>query len=80
MSVCVIIGSLRRTNGELPCPPICSKMRHRSTLFRQERPTGIGLVDGNHATSHNITVTANKMVVMPYGPDPDTDMFQVLLP
>lgn len=71
---------LHRTNGELPCPPICGKMRHRSTLVRQERPTGIGPMDGNQASSHNITITANKTVAMPYGPDPDTDMFQVLLP
>lgn len=55
-------------------------MRHRSTLVRQERPTGVGPVNGNQASSYNISITANKKtMVMPYGPDPDTDMFQVLL-
>lgn len=55
-------------------------MRHRSTLVRQERPTGVGPTDDNQSFSHNITITANKkMVVMLYGLDPDTDMFQVLL-
>lgn len=70
----IVVG----TNGELPCPPICNKMRHRSTLVRQERPTGVGPVNGNQASSYNISITANKKtMVMPYGPDPDTDMFQV---
>ena len=55
-------------------------MRHRSTLVRQERPTGVGPLAGNQASSYNITITANKRtVVMAYGPDPDMDMFQVLI-
>jgi len=53
-------------------------MRHRSTLVRQEYPTGVGPQDGNQASSHSISITANKKsIVMLYGQDPDTDMFQV---
>ena len=55
-------------------------MRHRSTLVRQERPTGVSPINGNQTSSYSISITANKKtIVMPYGPDPDTDMFQVLL-
>lgn len=77
--MCLVIPSLNRTNGELSCQPLCSKMRHRSTLVQQERPTGVSPQDGsNQLSSHSIIITTNKKsVVMPYGLDPDTDMFQV---
>ena len=71
---------LHSTNGELPCPPICNKMRHRFTLVRQEKPTGVRPQDDgrDQDVTHGINITVNKKTtIMSYGLDPDTDMFQV---
>ena len=58
-------------------------MRHRFALIRQEKPTGVRpQMDGrDQAATHTINITASKKTtIMSYGPDPDTDMFQVNSP
>lgn len=55
-------------------------MRHRFTLVRQEKPTGVQPQDDgrDQNATHSISITVNKKTtIMSYGPDPRTDMFQV---